>query len=74
MEVRGHGKAVAKSWPLKERGISLESFWLLRVSCGIAHRLLGNCPEILWMIHRMLPGHQAGHHSDHFVDANLSAS
>jgi hypothetical protein len=30
--------------------------------------------EYLWKIQRMLPGRQAGHHADCFVDANLSAS
>jgi len=36
-------KCVADSRPRKERGISLEISWPLRVSCGITRTLPGNC-------------------------------
>ena len=71
------------AWPRKKHGqfVAAErtrnifgSFLAATRSMWNCRTLPGNCPEILCMIHRMLPGRQAGHHADCFVDANLAAS
>jgi hypothetical protein len=52
----------------------VEYLWKFHGRYAFHAELPGRCPEIAWMIHRMLPERQAGHHAGCFVDANSAAS
>ena len=68
--VRGQRNA----WLIRGHEKNAEYLWKFPGRCAFHAELPRRCPEILWMIHRMLPGRQAGHHADCFMSANLSAA
>ena len=68
--MRDHGKM----WLIRVPRKNVEYLWKVSDRYAFHVELPRSCPEIAWMIHRMLPGRQAGHCADCSVDANLSAA
>ena len=61
--MRDHGKM----WLIRVPRKNVEYLWKASGRYMFHVELPRRCPEILWMIHRMLPGRQAGHCATYFA-------